>query len=143
MLINSLLHTPQKIWSPLYISYVQKDYSVDWKDFYTCHTNVLQRLVLPCSIAHMCKAILNSVLDLSLKLEIGYTICRHTKQVSCTYFMGTANRMNGCCCQLVFVTEVSLGYVQYFIDFNYCFQFPACYFAVYRITLIYNASWHV
>ena len=46
----------------------------------------------------------------------------------------------GCCCPLVFVR---LGYVQNFIDFNYCFQFITCYFAVYRITLIYNASLHV
>ena len=36
-----------------------------------------------------------------------------------------------------------LGYVQFFRDFNYCFQFAACYFVVYRITLTYNVSCHI
>ena len=34
-----------------------------------------------------------------------------------------------------------LGYVQYLIDFNYCFQFTACYFVIYIITLLHNVSW--
>jgi len=32
--------------------------------------------------------------------------------------------------------------VQYFTDFNYCFQFIAGYLVVYRITLIY-VTWHI
>jgi len=51
--------------------------------------------------------------------------------------------MHGCCCQQVFVIEVSLGYVQYFIYFNYGFQFTACCIVVYRIKLIYHVSCHV
>ena len=75
--------------------------------------------------------------------NIGYPLCRSSKPACCKYFNRTANRMHGCCCQLVFVIEVSLGYVQYFIYFNYCFQFTACYIVVYRITLIYHVSCHV
>jgi len=59
----------QKTRSPLYIFDVQKDYSVDWKAIYANHTNIHRCLVLPRSIAQMCKVILNSVLDLPLKLE--------------------------------------------------------------------------
>ena len=65
--------------------------------------------------------------------NIGYTLCGSAKPASCTYFKGTANWMHG---QLVFVIEVRVGYVQYFMDLKYCFQFIACYFVAYRITLI-------
>ena len=100
-------------------------------------------LVIPCSTAHMCKAILNYFLDLSLKLE--YWTHPLQKRKTCFLYLlqGNCKQNARCCCQLVFVSEVRLGYVQYFIDFNYCFQFTACYFVIYRITLLYNVSWQV
>ena len=73
--------------------------------------------------------LLNVVFGLSLTL--GYPLRRSSKPASCKYFNGTANRMYGDCCQLVFVIDVSLGYVQYFGDFNYFFQFTACFLYIY------------
>jgi hypothetical protein len=55
----------------------------------------------------------------------------------------TANIMHGYCWQLVFVIEVSLCYVRYFVDFKCSFQFTAGYFVIYRVTLIHNVSCHV
>ena len=80
--------------------------------------------------------LLNVVFGLSLTL--GYPLCRSSKPASCKYFNGTANRMHGCCCQLVFVIDVSLGYVQYFGDFNYFFSLLH---ASYTYTDIYVHIW--
>ena len=89
------------------------------------------------------KPLLNAVFALSLLLEYWIPLCRSAKLAACKCFSGTANRMHECCCQLVFVMEVTLGYVQYFIDLKYCFQFTACCFVVYRTVLTYNVSCHV
>ena len=83
------------------------------------------------------KPLFNAVFCLSLTLEFWIPPLQKFKIDSCKYFNGNANRMHGCCSQLGFVTEVSLGYVHYFVDFIYFFQFTACYFVVHRITLIY------
>ena len=87
--------------------------------------------------------ILKAVFGLSLMLEYWIPPLQKFKPASCKYFNRTANRMHGCCCQQVFVIEVSLGYVQYFIYFTYGFQFTACCIVVYRIKLIYHVSCHV
>jgi hypothetical protein len=75
------------------------------------------------SLCTCVKSILNTVLGLSLLLEYWIPPFQSGKPASYKYIKRTANRMHRCCCQLVFVTEVNLGYVRYFTDFNYCFQF--------------------
>jgi hypothetical protein len=52
-------------------------------------------------------------LGLSLTLQYWILICRSVKPASFKYFNRSSHRMHGCCCQLVFVIDVSLGYVQY------------------------------
>jgi hypothetical protein len=75
------------------------------------------------SLCIFVKPPLNTFLGLSLMLEYWIPHLQSGKPASYKYFKGTANRMHRCCCKLVFVTEVNLGYVQYFTDFNDCFQF--------------------
>ena len=88
------------------------------------------------------KPLLNAAFGLSYMLEYWTPLCRSSKPASCKYFNRTVNRLHGCCCQLVSLIEVNLGYVLYLVDYN-CFQFTACYFVVFRITLIYKVSCHV
>ena len=131
-------------WSPLYILWCPIRL-LCW--LYTLSCTLQEYSLMPCPSMLDCAYVQNQFWKLFLAFHwhqnIGYPLCRSSKPASCKYFNRIANRMHGCCCQLVFVIEVSLGYVQYFIYFNYCFQFTACYIVVYRITLIYHVSCHV
>jgi hypothetical protein len=68
---------------------------------------------------------LKVVLGHSLTLQYWIIFCRSAKPASCKHFNRTAQRMHWFYFQLVFVIDISLGYIQCVADLFYCVQFTA------------------
>ena len=83
------------------------------------------------------------LLALQWHYNFGYSFAKVQNLLLVNISAEMLTEFNGWCCQLIFVINIRICYVQYLEDFFYCVQFTACYFVVYRNTLIYNESCHV